>query len=282
MSHIEDLFPPPPTGQIEIGTVGWADADDWFEVGAVGEDTGYTMVRVQLYRGKQAGTPVKAGIGQGYKMLCHIASNIGRIPPKGTRCYVAVPHGYDGLVGAGVIIATVEKNNVDQLKQGRAVLDYGDDELLIKAKSITLQSTTGAVTLVTTVDGTKNGKLVAFKVYKDGFRFASPYGGSVLDKSGYHLKVPVGSGQARLDMGQVTVPGLGSIPLIGTLIGALTGYATLSAPTVKIDSPIVQLGPGPYNSAVHAPSANRIPPLAGTPINYGPASQSATVWITQP
>lgn len=176
MEYVEahdNIFPPDPEGQIEVGTVGWDGYDTYYEVGTVGADTGYTMVRVQLYRGRDHSKPIKRGIGQGYRILCHIASNIGRIPPKGTRVYVAVPHGQADLTGSGCIIASVEKNNADQLSSTRVVQDYGDQDLFIKARSITVQARDGKYITVGPDSGIiisdENGNLL--QVY-DGDIFA--------------------------------------------------------------------------------------------------------------
>lgn len=144
MEYADILMPQPMPGQIEIGTVGWEDEDEWYVVGTPGSDEdGYTMVRVQLYRGRDHTKKPKPGVADGHRLLAHISSSIGRIPPKGTRVYVAIPKGYEDSPGAAVIIASVEKNNADQLSQQRAVLDYGSQKLHIKAETITLQANDG-------------------------------------------------------------------------------------------------------------------------------------------
>lgn len=123
---------------VELGTVGWDDEELWYETGT-GDNDGHTLVRVQLYAGKDPGVRPKAGVALGRKLLCQIADGVFRIPAKGTRCYVILPAGYEDVPGAGVIVATVSKNP-DRLAEDRAVLDYGDVHLVIKAKSASLQS----------------------------------------------------------------------------------------------------------------------------------------------
>lgn len=129
------------SAQIEIGTVGWEGRDEHVEFGT-GDNDGFTLVCVTLYRGRQQGTPVKKGVGQGHEIRCHISSLAGaRVPAKGTRVLVAIPFGMDQSAGAGVIIATIEKTaEKDQLTDDRVVLDYGPDtHVVIKGKSVTLQ-----------------------------------------------------------------------------------------------------------------------------------------------
>ncbi len=124
--------------QIEMGTVGWEDTELFYEKGT-DENDGHTLVRVQLFRGRDITKPIKKGIAQGHKMLCNISGGLFRIPPKGTRVYVAVPTGYENSPGAGVIFATVEKSPTVQFEQDRVVLNFGEDcHVMIKAKSITM------------------------------------------------------------------------------------------------------------------------------------------------
>lgn len=129
-------FEPPPAPQIEMGTVGWDNESGVSDI----EQDGYTLVKVQLFRGKDPSEKIKnAERAQGHRLLCMMASSIGRIPPKGTRVLIAIPHGYEGMAnGTSVIIATIEKNKASQLSNQRAVQDYGTQDLVIKARSISL------------------------------------------------------------------------------------------------------------------------------------------------
>jgi hypothetical protein len=124
--------------QIDIGTVGWEGDDTFYEKGTA-ENDGYTLVKVQLYRGRNQSKPLKAGIGQGHKVLCHISSGVFRIPPRGTRVYVAFPRGMETVPGAGVIMAAVEKNPQIQFEEDRVVLDFGTEtHVVIKGKSVNI------------------------------------------------------------------------------------------------------------------------------------------------
>jgi hypothetical protein len=125
--------------QIEIGVVGWSDEDEWYEKGAEDND-GHTLVRVQLYRGKPGGESPKTGEAHGHRILCHIADHIFRIPAKGTRCYVAIPHGFETIPpGAAIIVACLRKTPVTQFEEDRVVMDFGpDNHVIIKGKSVAL------------------------------------------------------------------------------------------------------------------------------------------------
>ncbi len=275
------FLPPVPEGQIEIGTVGWDDREDHAVVGEVGGDAeGYTLIRVQLFRDRDITKPLTPTIGQGHKLLCHMSSAIGRIPPKGTRCYVAIPNRMAQSHSA-VVIATVEKNRVEQLETGRVVQDYTGQKLIIKADDIVLQSTTGNVVLMTTDDGTAGGKVIGLKIGHSEIKCTAPWGSWVTDASGYHLKTK--SGNTRLDMGGLKVPGLSDIPGVGALLNAFTGYIKLTAPMITAAGNSVYLGVGAagYNTAVHAPADGMTVLGTGTPIATGPTSQSATVYVSK-
>ncbi|AKV04569.1 hypothetical protein AKJ09_11232 [Labilithrix luteola] len=141
----DDLYNPAKdysSAQIDIGTVGWASRDEHFEPGSA-TNGGLTMVFVTLYRGKTPGEPTKTGVAQGYEIVCQMSSLAGaRIPPKGTRVYVAIPKGMEELAGAGVIFASVETTHTKrQLADDRVVLDFGDaTHVVIRGKSVAIQS----------------------------------------------------------------------------------------------------------------------------------------------
>ena len=125
-------------GSIELATVGWDDAADWFDQGSSGND-GTTLVRVQTYRGKLNGEPVTPGVAQGHKYLVQITGPLWRMPRKGERVVVAFPAGMRETPGAGAIIATLGASPPIQFSPTRAKMDFGSDyDLIIKARSITL------------------------------------------------------------------------------------------------------------------------------------------------
>lgn len=138
---------------IVVGTVGWEDEETYFEVGS-NQNDGYTLVRVQLFGSRDMTKPLKPGVGQGMKILCHIGSGVYRVPPVGTRVYVAVPDGMESNPGAGVIFATVEKNPLAQYNSDRVQMNFGDDvDVVIRAKSVTMMDPGGRFITVGTPRG---------------------------------------------------------------------------------------------------------------------------------
>lgn len=120
--------------QVEIGTVGWASRSDWFEKGT-GENDGHTLVFVTL----RPRTPSSVE-GEGREILCHIADGCFRIPPKGARCYVIIPHGLEEAPGAGVIVACVSPSPTTQFEEDRVVIDYGPTvHVVIRGASVTMK-----------------------------------------------------------------------------------------------------------------------------------------------
>lgn len=124
--------------QVSVGTVGWDDREEWYDQGS-DENDGHTLVFVTLYRGKDPDVRPKAGVAHGQKIICHISDALSRIPPKGARCYVIIPHGMEDAVGAGCIVACVSKSPTVQFDANRVVMDFGPDtHVIIKGKSVTL------------------------------------------------------------------------------------------------------------------------------------------------
>lgn len=129
----------PSGAQIVMGTVGWEGESDYFFLGTE-ENDGYTLVRVQLYEGRDKTKSLNPQRAQGHKIICQISSGLFRIPKPDTRVYVAIPRGMDHVPGAGVIFAAVEKSPPTQFNGDRAVLDFGSDtHVVIRGKSVSLQ-----------------------------------------------------------------------------------------------------------------------------------------------
>lgn len=136
-----DLFPEAGPPAIEAGIIGWEDQDD---VADMGDDSngGVTLIRVQLFRGKDATSDVKPGVAQGHRILARMNGwPIWAIPPKGLQCYVMFPSGFGDAPGAGVIAGLPGANPFVQFSKTRAKLDMGEDQdLVLKARSITLST----------------------------------------------------------------------------------------------------------------------------------------------
>lgn len=131
------------SSQILMGSVGWDDQDDYYFLGSASND-GYTLVRVQLFEGRDFTKPLNPKRAQGHKLVCHLSGNLFRIPPKDTRVFVAVPPGMEHVAGAGVIFATVEKTppqlTGDKGGDPRVVMDFGPStHVVIRGKSVSLQ-----------------------------------------------------------------------------------------------------------------------------------------------
>lgn len=139
MKTIADLFHMSESAQIVMGSVGWENEDEYYFLGT-DENDGHTLVRVQLFEGRDPTQPLNPKRAQGHRLVCHIAGGIFRIPPKDTRVFVAIPKGMENVPGAGVIFATIEKNPTTQFAEDRAVIDFGPDvHVVIKGKSISMQ-----------------------------------------------------------------------------------------------------------------------------------------------
>lgn len=133
------LFHQDTAAQILMGTIGWEDEDDYFFLGTDDND-GHTLVRVQLYEGRDITKPINPDRAQGHKIICHLSGGLFRIPKPNTRVFVACPKGMEHVPGAGVIFATVEPSPSTQFNNDRAVMDFGDDvHVVIKGKSVALQ-----------------------------------------------------------------------------------------------------------------------------------------------
>ncbi len=211
--------------QIEVGTVGWEDEDVWFERGTANDD-GYTLIRVQLFRGRDITKPLKDGIGQGVRLLCHISSGIFRIPKKGMRVYVAVPVGMEAKAGAGVIIATIEKNPIEQFDTGRVLMAFPDDDLIIKARSVTVSDYNDDYIAVSPGGGIKAGTFGGglTQLKNDKFTAVCPGGVYLFAGTTPSAGLVLGSGQAQLWCGagmfKINALGLGTWLGLGAVINA--------------------------------------------------------------
>lgn len=135
----EALFHRDEGSQILMGSIGWEDESEYYFLGK-GDNDGYTLVRVQLFEGRDITKPLNPKRAQGHKIICHLSGGLFRIPKPDTRVFIAMPKGMEHVPGAGVIFATVEKSPTTQFTADRAVLDFGADvHVVIKGKSVTMQ-----------------------------------------------------------------------------------------------------------------------------------------------
>lgn len=213
------------TGSIEMGTVGWSDRDEHFDLGTEDND-GHTLVLVTLFRGRDLTEPLTPAAGQGQQVVARMGKPARAVPSKGETVLVARPAGHDG-VGAWHIIAnpgpgTTFRNGPkpgDVLVEGNAgnFVRFGKD---------------GAVSFATTLDGTSQSPTVQFQMRRDGFLMLGPWGKITYDASGFHLLHHTG---ARIDLG-----GIGGMPSPLDTLGA---YASITAPIIKLAGSVVACGP---------------------------------------
>ena len=129
-------------GAIEMGTVGWDDGSDYVDQGSATND-GNTLVKVQLFRGRDPSQPLKPGVAQGHKIVAQISSMFGIywIPPAGTRVQVSIPAGMRETVGAALIIGAYAQSPTQQFAKDRVMWDVGSSTHIVeRAKSVVLQS----------------------------------------------------------------------------------------------------------------------------------------------
>jgi hypothetical protein len=118
----------------EPGIVGWNDGGKHYDA-----DDGVTLVKVTLFRGRDATQPLKPGQAGGQRVLCRIGGGLFRIPKPGTGVMVGFPSWGSAMPGAGLIVSTVEQSPDIQFSERKAKMDLGDEvDLVIKARSITL------------------------------------------------------------------------------------------------------------------------------------------------
>lgn len=111
------------------------------------------------------------------------------------------------------------------IKKGESI-QYGPKQNFIRCHA------DGAITLMTTTDGTSAGQAVYRRCKPDGFLDVGPWGHVRFDKTGYVVQSNYGP---RLVMGGVSgLPG----PL-----SSLSGYTYLQSHTTTIDSSMIALGP---------------------------------------
>ena len=141
-------------------------------------------------------------------------------------------------------------NSIGNLKDGETVIwatganGMGQGKVLLKQD--------GSVTMFTTDSNAPGGNAVMWRISPTGLQFAAPWGTLAFDKYGF--RVTTAGGQS-MNLGAV-----GGLP--GPL-AALTGYFTISAGLVKLDAPLVLLGPSTS-------------PLVYQPVSYGLSANPLT------
>jgi hypothetical protein len=125
-------------GGIYDGTVGWQDGQAHYDIDP---DSGVTLVRVTLFKGRNPGQdgPVTDALAHGHQILCRIGAPLSNIPPLNAQVMVAMAADRMLTPGGGVIFAMPIKSPGTQFAADKAKLDFGPDyDLVIKARSVTL------------------------------------------------------------------------------------------------------------------------------------------------
>jgi len=135
---IEAFMPaPPPTGSLELGTVGWEDGKDHYDL--VGGQP--TLVKVTLWRGATPGSGKARTNGRagGTQVLCRVSRPLNFIPEDGSEVMVALPAGYETTPGAGFIQNVTAPAPEIQHSETKAKMEFGPEvDLVIKARSVTI------------------------------------------------------------------------------------------------------------------------------------------------
>ncbi len=265
-------------GQVFLAQAGWDDTDDLFFAGTM-EDDGHTLVRCQLYSGRDITKDHTPDRAQGTKLVCHVADHVA-VPPKGASLYVIFPHGMEGVAGAGVIVASVTPG-----PERKTNIEPGDKTIMCSSGPARVRlKQDGSVTLFCTADGTDDGDPIFLRISKKGLEFGSPFGNLKYNSSGFHVSTTAGP---SLDMGGIdlsSVPGFSALP--GAVTGALTGYITLTAPTVNVEGSNVILGAGATSYPIMycpldnfpSPNPGCLPPSA-IPGATAQMFQAQNVWV---
>jgi hypothetical protein len=119
--------------QIALGRVGWEGSASHFEKG---NPYGVPAERMTLVRVTLSGSLSV----RGQRVLCRLSGLVGtRIPKPNTPVLIATPFEMSDGVGVGVIIATLE-NDPERLEDDRRVLDFPGEHVIIRGKSVTIES----------------------------------------------------------------------------------------------------------------------------------------------
>lgn len=151
---------PDDNGSIELGTVGWNDGSDHYDI----EAGGLTLVKVTLFRGAVApaeGETVDPARARGRQILCRLSAPLWTIPDDGAQVTVAIPAGFGSTPGAPMILGWHKDTPAQQFgtNSGKdAVLDFGADRrLIIKAGTVVLSDYENRYLVLSPETGVKIG-----------------------------------------------------------------------------------------------------------------------------
>lgn len=129
------VFPPP---SLLEGTVGWPGSPEVVELGTESGD-GMSMVRVTLFDGAPQGTPKSDdGLANGRQISARPMGPGWRTPKRGERVLVAFPGNDHATPGNAVILGIIGASPSARFGRKKTVLDFGDDDVVITGKSVSL------------------------------------------------------------------------------------------------------------------------------------------------
>ncbi len=139
-----ELFDAPPgerePSDIQEGTVGWDGSPEVVELGTESGD-GMTLVRVTLRHGHPTGKPTTDdGLFNGHQISARASGPLWDTPTRGTRVIVAFPGGDWETPGNAVVICQVGASPARRFGRRKAVLDFGDKDVVIRGRSVALIS----------------------------------------------------------------------------------------------------------------------------------------------
>jgi hypothetical protein len=227
LADLAAFQPPPHDSGLAWGTVGWEEDDDssYYERGS-SDDDGNTLVRVQLYRGRDMTRTLDQTRAQGQRILCQLGGGLFHIPSRGTRVLVGVPEPHGHVPGAATILSIADPAGPNQFGNMKP------DEFCIgppgsKARLIIKKN--GTIVLFTE---TGDGKSVAFSLGPDGFQIMHPSGSLTVDSNG--ITLTSGTSALVLDA-QGNAKVIGQIATLeGSFIGGVAGQV------------LTLLGKGPF------------------------------------
>jgi hypothetical protein len=216
----------PDVGGVYDGTVGWEDGLDHFDL----ERSGVPLVKVTLFRGHnpvtegENTTPARA---KGRKIMARFDPKSGGIPDDGEHVIVAVPAGRSKISGASFIIgrANSDQKWIPNRKPGEEVIS-GPNDSFIRFKL------DGSIVFFCKSGDADSGKPVQIDLSPDGFQVDHPYGRARSNKYGFELSHPASATS-------ITGGSVGGLP---APLGAFSGFVSIEAPLVRINSPALVLG----------------------------------------
>ena len=215
-----ELFRQDPDGKVHLawGTVGWSGDPDVLDGLGRDEDDGMTFVKVTLHDGAPAGKRVADdGGANGVQVRVQPAGPGWYVPPKGTRVMVGFPSGDIRTPGNGGILGVFGVSPDKRFGRKKVVLDYGDCDVVITGKSVSL-----------VCDGNAAGETDAGKRH---VMSVSPDGGAQAVSGGCGLFV-MGTNAAGDALGEVQIKAIDSTgALKSSLVLAQDSAGLFCSPT---------------------------------------------------